>query len=74
MAAKNNNLIRARKEKNLTQEQLAQKIGCLKSTISNWETGYSNPTLSDAKKVSDVLEKDINHLFFGGKVQETHTA
>lgn len=73
MTINNQNLIKARKEKNLTQEQLAQMVGCKKSTISNWETGYSKPSLLDAKKVSDVLGKDINHLFFDNEVQEIHT-
>jgi putative transcriptional regulator len=70
---KNHNLIKARKGKNLTQEQLAELLDCKKTTISNWENGYSKPTLDDAYKVAEVLESDINHLFFGYKVQETHT-
>jgi putative transcriptional regulator len=70
---KNLNLINARKSKNLTQEQLAEILDCQKTTISNWENGYSKPTLDDAYKVAKVLESDINHLFFEHKVQETHT-
>lgn len=69
----NSNLIKARKEKNFTQDQLAKLIGCTKSTISNWETGYSKPNLLDAKKISEVLGKDLNHLFFDQEVQEPHT-
>ena len=34
-------LARKRKEKNLTQEQLAEKIGVSNKTISKWETGGS---------------------------------
>ena len=30
-----------RKEKNLTQEQLAEKLGLSNKTISKWETGVS---------------------------------
>lgn len=30
-----------RKEKNLTQEQLAEKLGVSNKTISKWETGVS---------------------------------
>ena len=32
-----------RKEKNLTQEQLAEKIGVSNKTISKWETGKCMP-------------------------------
>ncbi len=31
-----------RKEKNLTQEQLAEKIGVSNKTVSKWETGVSH--------------------------------
>lgn len=34
-------LSQKRKEKNLTQEQLAQKLGVSNKTISKWETGLS---------------------------------
>jgi putative transcriptional regulator len=70
---KNLELIRARKAKNLTQEQLAELLECKKTTISNWENGYSKPTLDVAYKVSELLELDINALFFSDKVQESQT-
>jgi putative transcriptional regulator len=66
---KNIALIQARKRKGLTQEELASMLGYSKAGISNWENGYSNPSLSDAFKVSEILEEDINNLFFGLKVQ-----
>ena len=31
-----------RKEKNLTQEQLAEKLGVSNRTVSRWETGVSH--------------------------------
>lgn len=34
-------ITRKRKEKNLTQEQLAEKIGVSNKTVSKWETGVS---------------------------------
>lgn len=34
-------IAKKRKEKNLTQEQLAEKIGVSNKTISKWETGVS---------------------------------
>lgn len=70
---KNLELIRARKAKKLTQEKLAELLLCKKTTISNWENGYSKPTLDVAYKVSEILETDMNILFFGDKVQESQT-
>ncbi|WP_433618718.1 helix-turn-helix transcriptional regulator [Paenibacillus cellulositrophicus] len=70
---KNVDLVDARKNKGLTQEELAALLGYSKATVSNWENGYSNPSLTDAFKVSRILEKDINKLFSGLDVQENHT-
>jgi putative transcriptional regulator len=70
---KNEGLISARKAKGLTQQELAEKMNCKKSTISNWENGYSNPTLADAFKVAEILDSDINVIFSGLKVQESYT-
>lgn len=36
-----------RKQKNLTQEQLAEKLGVSNKTISKWETGTSDPNTSN---------------------------
>ncbi len=68
---KNEILISARKEKGLTQEQLAEMLGCQKSSVSNWENGYSTPKLADAFKLSEILGYDVEQLFRGDKVQET---
>jgi putative transcriptional regulator len=70
---KNLLLIEARKKKGLTQEQLARQLNKRKTTISNWENGYCNPKLSDAFKVAELLDTDVNELFFGEEVQKTHT-
>lgn len=71
---KNLFLIESRKKKGLTQEQLAELLGYQKATVSNWENGYSNPSLTDAFKVSEILDEDINYLFLGLKVQVSHTS
>ncbi|MCY1093655.1 helix-turn-helix transcriptional regulator [Bacillus safensis] len=70
---KNFKLIQARKAKGLTQEELAFKLDYKKSTISNWENGYSNPKMDDAFKVSEILGTDIKTLFFNQKEQDSHT-
>lgn len=70
---KNVALAEARKRKGMTQEELANQLGCQKGTVSNWENGHSNPTLQDAFKVSECLEEDINVLFSDIKVQEAYT-
>jgi len=70
---KNKALIQARKRKGFTQERLAELLGCKKSTVSNWENGYSTPSLTDAFRIAELLESDVNILFSGLKVQESYT-
>jgi putative transcriptional regulator len=70
---KNKRLIKARKEKGFTQGKLAELLEFQKSTISNWENGYSTPRLPDAFRVANLLDKDVNYLFFENKVQDYYT-
>jgi len=71
---KNKRLKKARELKGLSQEQLAKLVGSQgKSSVSNWENGYSTPTLETAIKLSRILEKDIEFLF-GQNVQVTYTS
>ena len=45
-----------RKQKNMTQEQLAEKLGVSNKTISKWETGKCMPDYSIVKNLCDELE------------------
>jgi len=45
-----------RKEKNLTQEQLAEKIGVSNKTISKWETGKCMPDYC----IVEILCQELN--------------
>lgn len=54
-----NALIEARKSKNLTQAQLAKKIGTKQSVISRLEIGNANPTLDFLKKIADALNSRL---------------
>ena len=52
-------IIEARKEKNMTQEDLAKKVGTQKSNISRLESGNYNPSLDLLIKVARCLGKDL---------------
>lgn len=49
------NLKEARENKKLTQEQLAEKVGVIRQTISNIETGVALPSLPIARSICSVL-------------------
>ena len=44
------NLFQARKEAGLSQEQVAEKLGVSRQTISKWETNETIPDIFQAKK------------------------
>lgn len=52
-----------RKAKNLTQEQLAEKIGIGTNNISYFETGRYTPTLETMKKLADALDTEIYEFY-----------
>ena len=52
-------IIEVRKEQNMTQEQLARKIGTQKSNISRLESGNYNPSLDFLLKVASGLGKNL---------------
>lgn len=49
-----------RKQKNMTQEQLAEKLGVSNKTISKWETGKCMPDYSIIKNLCDELEITVS--------------
>ncbi|WP_256217418.1 helix-turn-helix domain-containing protein [Paenibacillus sp. OV219] len=51
-----------RKAMNYTQEQLAELVNAKKTTISNYETGYSTPNNEMLRDLADVLHTTIDYL------------
>ena len=56
-------LKQCRKEKNLTQEQLAEKFGVSSRTVSRWETGSNMPDLSILVELADYYDMDLKGAF-----------
>ena len=54
----------ARVENNLTQAELAEKVGVTRQTISLIENGKYNPTLNLCLAIARVLNKTLNDLFW----------
>ena len=66
------NLKKARKEKGLSQEALAEKLNVVRQTISKWEKGLSIPDGDMLIKLSQVLEVSVETLL-GSKVPLENT-
>lgn len=60
-----------RKEKNLTQEDLADKMNVSRRTVSRWETGSNLPDLSLLVELADLYDVDMREIFNGERKNET---
>lgn len=61
-----------RHEKNLTQEELGQKIGVTNKTVSRWENGHYIPDIDILIVLSDIFNVSINELLNGERVQNNN--
>ncbi len=59
-----------RKEKNLTQKDLAEKLGVTDKAISKWENGRCMPDISSLQTLTSELGITINELLSGEKIVE----
>ncbi len=57
-----------RKEKNMTQQELADKLGVTDRAISHWENGRRLPDYSLLNDLCVVLSISINELFYGERI------
>ena len=63
------NIKNLRKQKGLTQEELAIRLNVVRQTISKWEKGISVPDVTLLEKLADVLDTDVGTLL--GKTMES---
>ena len=60
-----------RKEKGLTQEQLAEKLNVARRTVSRWETGSNMPDMDILIELSDFYSVDLREILDGERKNET---
>ena len=54
-----------RKDNNLTQDELAKKLGVTYQAVSKWENGKSIPDIAILKTISELFEVNIDELLEG---------
>lgn len=59
-----------RKNKNLTQLQMAEKLGISDRAISKWENGKCMPDISLLKDICDILDIKLNELLLGERIKD----
>ena len=60
-----------RKELNLSQEDLANKLFVTRQAISKWENDKASPTMANLRELSDIFGVDM--AYFIGEVEKTET-
>ncbi len=57
-----------RKEKGMTQKDLAEKLGVTDKAVSKWETGKCYPDIEIIEKISNLFNISINEILNGEKI------
>lgn len=63
-------IAQCRKEKNMTQNELAEKLGVTDKSIGNWENARCMPDLSLFKPLCEELDISINDFISGEKISK----
>ena len=67
----NDRLMELRKQKGWSQEQLGERIGVTRQTVSKWETGDTTPEMAKLIELSRLFDISIDCLAGCGNYQET---
>ena len=59
-----------RKNRGLTQEELAIRLNVVRQTVSKWEKGFSVPDADMLQRLADVLEVTVSQLL-GGEPEQS---
>lgn len=60
-------LAAARVNAGLTQDDTAKKLHVTKQTIVNWEKGASEPSITQARSLSDLYNIPLDYIFLPSK-------
>ncbi len=52
----------ARKKRNLTQKQVAQRLGTSRVTVARWECGVNNPKLNTIRELAKLYQCTADEL------------
>ncbi len=63
-------LLESRKQKGMTQKELAEKVGVSDKTISKWECGNSIPDISYLESLCNSLDISMNEFLSGERLTE----
>ncbi|MDD7593279.1 MAG: helix-turn-helix transcriptional regulator [Peptoniphilaceae bacterium] len=57
-------LAAARVDAGMTQTQVSHEMHVSKQTVVNWENGKTEPTINQARRLSEIYGIGLDHIFF----------
>lgn len=69
----NDNIKALRKERGMTQEELAIRLNVVRQTVSKWEKGLSVPDAEMLQRLADALEISVSRLLGGSEERTQNT-
>ena len=69
-----NRLLQYRKENNLSQEELAEKIGVSRQAVSKWERAEASPDTDNLIRLAEIYGVSLDEMLTGKKAEATEEA
>lgn len=55
----------ARRDRGMTQDELADRVGVSRSAVAQWETGRAGQVTGNLSRIAGVLEVNVEYLMYG---------
>ena len=69
-----NSIKKLRKEKQLSQEQLAEQLHVTRQAVSNWENGKTQPDVDTLTQLASILDVSVERIIYGKGKPHFHFA
>ena len=63
-----------RKKKNMTQDELAEKLNVTRQAVSNWENGKTQPDVETLTQLAEVFGVSVERIIYGREKKQWHFA
>ena len=70
----NTSIKELRKKKNMTQDELAEKLNVTRQAVSNWENGKTQPDIETLTQLAEVFDVSVERIIYGKEKKHGHFA